>query len=89
MITNTVYPLVGRADQGNGAKEGEPSEDITNQEIFAEKVIGNGLVTTEELTRGIAMRQEWATLQVRTGALEVTDGTWGGVCAIQGNKGNK
>jgi hypothetical protein len=63
---------------------------ITNQEIFAEKVIGNGLVTTEELTRGIAMHQEWATLQVWTGAVEYTDRNWGGFCAVhEGNEGNK
>jgi hypothetical protein len=63
---------------------------ITNQEIFAEKVIGNGLVTTEELTRGIAMRHEWATCQVRTGAIEYTARNLGGVCAVHdGNEGNK
>ena len=71
-------------------KENRVKTRITNQEIFAEKVIGNGLVTTEELTRGIAMRQEWATCQVRAGADEFTCRNWGGACAVhKGNESNK
>jgi hypothetical protein len=40
----------------------------TNQGVFAEKVVGDGLVTTEELARGRAVRFEGVACQVRRGA---------------------
>ena len=49
----------------------------TDQEIFAEEVVGDGLVATEELTVGIAVYLELTARQVEVGTPEFADGGWG------------